>query len=97
MATSSTDPITIVYHDGYVYYYTDTTSAANNGLYRVAATSTSTDQGSVVLACESTYYATTFTFIGNNIYFLNYKTGGLFGDSRIYQVSINGGTPEKVA
>ena len=97
MATSSTDPVSIVYRDGYVYYYTDTTSAADNGLYRVSATSTSTDQGTCVLACNSTYYATTFTFIGNKIYFLNYITGGLFGDSRIYEVPISGGDPVKVA
>ena len=97
MATDKTDPVTIVYHDGYVYYYTDTTTAADNGLYRVSATSTSTDQGTCVLACNSTYYATTFAFVGNNIYFLNYITGGLFGDSKIYEMPISGGTPVKVA
>ena len=97
MATDKTDPVSIVYHDGYVYYYTDTTTAADNGLYRVSATSTSTSQGTCVLACNSTYYATTFTFIGNKIYFLNYITGGLFGDSRIYELPISGGEPVKVA
>lgn len=97
MATDSTDPIKIVYHNGYVYYYTDTTNAASNGIYRVEATSNATTQGECVLACNSTYYATTFTFVGNNIYFLNYKTGGLFGDSHIYEISISGGTPVKVA
>ena len=97
MATDKTDPVNIVYHDGYVYYYTDTTTAADNGLYRVSATSTSTSQGTCVLACNSTYYATTFAFVGSNIYFLNYKTGGLFGDSRIYELPISGGEPVKVA
>ncbi|MCI6330039.1 MAG: hypothetical protein MR775_04380, partial [Erysipelotrichaceae bacterium] len=86
-----------VYHNGYVYYYTDTTNAANNGIYRVEATSNATTQGECVLACNSTYYATTFTFVGDNIYFLNYITGGLFGDSHIYEISISGGTPVKVA
>lgn len=97
MATDKTDPVSIVYHDGYVYYYTDTTTAADNGLYRVSATSTSTSQGTCLLACNSTYYATTFTFIGSKIYFLNYITGGLFGDSRIYELPISGGEPVKVA
>ena len=97
MATTSTDPVAIVYHDNYVYYYTDTTSAADNGLYRVSATSTSTDKGTCVLATNSTYYASTFTFVNGKIYFLNYITGGLFGDSRIYELPISGGDPVKVA
>lgn len=97
LAQDKTDPVSIVHHNGYVYYYTDTTTAANNGLYKVSATTSSTSQGTCVLACNSTYYATTFTIIGNNIYFLNYKTGGLFGDSHIYELPISGGTPVKVA
>lgn len=97
MVESSTDPVSISYHDGYVYYYTDTTSAASNGLYKVSASITSKTNGQCVLACNSTYYATTFTFIGNDIYFLNYISGGLFGDSRIYQMPISGGDPVKVA
>ena len=97
MAQEKTDPISIVYSNGYVYYYTDTTSAANNGLYKVAANVSSTNQGTCVLACESTYYATTFSVVENNIYFLNYKTGGLFGDSHIYKTTTNGGDPIKIA
>lgn len=97
MAQDQTDPITIAYHDGYVYYYTDTTTAANNGLYKVVANSSSTNQGTCVLACDSTYYATTFALADNNVYFLNYKTGGLFGDSHMYEISKNGGDPVKIA
>ena len=97
MVESKTDPVSIVYHNGYVYYYTDTTTASANGLYKVSANVTSTTTGTCVLACNSTYYATTFAFVGSDIYFLNYITGGLFGDSRIYKLTPNGGDPVKVA
>ena len=97
MAQDKTDPVNIVYHNGYVYYYTDTTTAANNGLYKVAANASSTNQGTCVLACNSTYYAETFAFAGDNIYFLNYITVGLFGDSHIYEIPLAGGDPTKVA
>lgn len=97
MAQEKTDPVSIVYFGGNVYYYTDTTTAANNGLYKVAANASSTNQGTCVLACNSTYYATTFSFANSKIYFLNYISGGLFGDSHIYEVPISGGTPAKVA
>ena len=97
MVEAKTDPITIVYHDGYVYYYTDTTTASANGLYKVSANVTAVTEGTCVLACNSTYYATTFAFVGSNIYFLNYISAGLFGDSRIYQLPIAGGEPVKVA
>ncbi|MCR4879529.1 MAG: DUF5050 domain-containing protein [Bacilli bacterium] len=97
MAQTDTDPITIVYHEGYVYYYNDVTSASKNGIFRVAKDVTSETAGSVVLACNSTYYATTFTFLNSDIYFLNYKTGGLFGDSHIYKTDLTGAEPVKVA
>ncbi len=90
-----TDPISIVCHDDYVYYYTDTISG-NNGLYRAKANTSSSTTGTSVLTTENDFYATTFTFVNNSIYFTNYKTGGAFGDSHIYKISINGGTPEKI-
>lgn len=97
MVQDKTDPISITYRDGDVYYYTDTTNAANNGLYKVAASTSSTSQGTCLLACNSTYYATTFTFINNSIYFTNYITAGLFGDSYIYEFIVGNNKPVKVA
>lgn len=97
LAQEKTDPISIMYHNGEVYYYTDTTSAENNGLYKVKANVASTSKGKCVLACNSTYYATTFNFLGDDIYFLNYIMAGLFGDSHIYKTTINGDKPIKIA
>ncbi len=91
-----TDPISIVCHDDDVYYYTDTLSG-NNGLYRAKANTSSSTTGTSVLTTEGGYYATTFTLINNSIYFTNYKTGGTFGDSHIYEVPVSGGTPVKIA
>ena len=89
-----TDPISIVYKDGYVYYYCDTTKPAQNGLFKVGASGTSSTDGTSILPCNQTYYAETFSFLGNNIYFLNYSLGGSFGDSKIYVVPATGGAPE---
>ncbi len=97
MAQDKTDPVSIVYHDGDVYYYTDTTNAANNGLYKVSVKTSSTSQGTILLACNSTYYATTFAFVGNSIFFTNYITVGLFGDSHIYELVNGSNKPTKVA
>ncbi len=52
--------------------------------------------GTSVLACNQTYYAVEFEIIGDDIYFVNYKTGGLFGDSHLYKVAKTGGDPEQV-
>ncbi len=89
-----TDPISIVYKDGYVYYYCDTTKPAQNGLFKVSVNVTESVDGTSILPCNQTYYAETFCFQGNNIYFLNYALGGSYGDSKIYVVPVTGGTPE---
>ena len=95
---ANTDPITIVYNNGYVYYYSDTTlSASKNGLYKVEANTSSLVEGTSVLLTNSAYYSTNFTFIGSDIYFINYKTGGLFGDSHIYKIDGNTKEVSKVA
>ncbi len=96
MVTKSTDPISIVYKNGYVYYYNDTTDSSVNGLYKVSASATETT-GITVLACNTTYYATTFAFVGSDVYFLNYNAVSIYGDSHIYKVPLAGGTPEKIA
>ena len=97
LTEEKTDPISIMYHNNEVYYYTDTTNTENNGLYKVKADVTSTSKGTCVLVCNSTYYATTFNFLGDDIYFLNYITAELFGDSHIYKTTINGDEPIKIA
>lgn len=94
VVADKTDPITISYHNGFVYYYTDTTLGFN-GLYRVDSSS-SNATGTCLLETNNQYYATTFEFVSNSIYFTNYKTGGLFGDSHIYEMPLTGGTPTKI-
>ncbi len=92
---NKTDSISIVYKDGYIYYYNDTLNSSVNGLYKVSASASETD-GTKMLECNTKYYAVTFTFIGSDIYFLNYNTS-LYGDSHIYKTSLSGETPEKIA
>lgn len=97
LAQEKTDPISIMYHNKEVYYYTDTTNAENNGLYKVKSEVASTSKGTCVFSCNSKYYATTFNFLGEDIYFINYITAGLFGDSHLYKTTIKGDEPIKVA
>lgn len=96
MVTEDTDPIMIRYIEGNVYYYCDTLKAKNNGLFKVSSNSNNLSVGSLVLACNSTYYAETICYNNGKIYFLNYATAGLFGNSRIYSIDINDGLLEFV-
>ena len=72
IVTAKTDPTSILYKDGYVYYYTDTaTSASSNGLYRVRADAADT-AGEELLLCNGEFYAAEFCILGDDIYFVDY-------------------------
>ena len=81
------DPVKIVYQDGKVYYYSDTTSTAKNGLFYVAANVTAETKGTALVAESTGRYAKEFVVLGNQLYFVDYKTQ-LVGDSHLYVMTI---------
>ena len=97
MVVEDTDPTDIACHNDEVYYYTETTlSASKNGIYKVKKNVVD-GTGTVVLLCNSKYYASEFCVVDNLVYFVNYSLGGLSGDSKIYSVSTSGGTPTVIS
>lgn len=97
MVVADTDPTDIACHNDEVYYYTETTlSASKNGIYKVKKNVVD-GTGTLVLLCDSKYYASEFCVVNNLVYFVNYSLGGLNGDSKIYSVSTSGGTPTVIS
>ena len=97
IVSEKTDPISIKVIGNEVFYYCDTLTAANNGLFRVSKTAAASTTGACVLAANSTYYAQSFCGYGSDIYFINRGLAGAFGDSYLYKTPIAGGTPTKIA
>lgn len=87
------DPINIVYYDGQVYYYTDTTKYTN-GLFSVSASVTETTTGTEILAESSGLYAKNFVVVGDKVYFVDYKSQ-LLGNAHLYELTI-GGEPQLI-
>ncbi|MBQ9481962.1 MAG: DUF5050 domain-containing protein [Clostridia bacterium] len=84
MVTEKTDPVSVTYKDGCVYYYSDTTVAASsNGLYKVNADAETETEPTLVLLCNGEYYATEYCLVGDDLYFIDYKDQ-LNGKCRLY-------------
>ena len=79
------DPVCISYIDGYVYYYSDTTSTAKNGLFKVYSKVVSTTTGTTILAEGSGKYAVSFAVLGDKVYFVDYKNQ-LTGNAHLYVI-----------
>ncbi|MBQ9782865.1 MAG: DUF5050 domain-containing protein, partial [Clostridia bacterium] len=84
---SDIDPVNIVYQDGLVYYYSDTSSTAKNGLFKVSASITATTTGTTILAESSNLYAKDFVVVGDKVYFVDYKAQ-LVGEEHLYVLTI---------
>lgn len=93
LVSEDTDPIHIVYQDGYVYYYTDT-NAGYNGLYRVSASASANTTPTVILTA-GTYYAKNFAIVDGTIYFVDYKSQ-IAGNAHLYQLTIGETEPELI-
>ena len=93
IVTQDTDPTEIIVRDGYVYYSCSADLANDFDLYKVSING---NDSSKIRLTEG-YYASSLCLVGDSVYFINYYLGGTLGDSRLYSVSINGGTVEKIA
>ncbi len=89
------DPVSIQYKDGYVYYYSDTTKTAKNGLFKVSAIVTTATAGTALLAESSGYYAMEFVIVEDKLYFVDYKSQ-LAGDAHLYVVPVGGGEVQRL-
>ncbi|MDE6691730.1 MAG: DUF5050 domain-containing protein [Clostridia bacterium] len=94
MMTSGTDPFKIRVDGDKVYYYNDVTGSGS-GLYCIDKTAADNTQPTLVLDYQQTYYATEFTVLDGNIYFINFRAQ--LGDSHFYCVNIESGEVEKIA
>ncbi len=102
MMVTDTDPLEITVHDGRVYYYNDLTSSAKSGIYSVSINAAENETPQLLLANEKEgsafYYARYLTVVGDKMYFINYRLGGVGGDSHLYSVELGGShTVEKLA
>ena len=102
MMEETNDPIEIVCYGDYVYYYNETNTTANNGLYRIGKAA-----GSVAekLLSKDVKYAMNFTVLDNYVYFVDYNrnvsivsgvVGVDAGDGHLYRLAIGSSTPEKL-
>ncbi len=92
---SGVDPVSITYINGEVYYYSDTTNASKNGLFKVSASVTQETTGTAILAENSGYYAMSFAVIGDKVYFVDYKNQ-LTGDAHLYVITVGDDEAERL-
>lgn len=90
------DPVDILIHNGYVYFYSDTVKSSTAGIFKISL------NGGIVTpvmpknSASITYYPTEISIIDNDLYFVNYALAGVGGDSHLYKLSLSDGTIEKV-
>ncbi len=94
MMKTDTDPLDITVHNGRVYYYNDLTSSAKSGIYSVSIHAAENETPQLLLANEKEgsafYYARYLTVVGDKMYFISYRLGGVGGDSHLYSVELGG-------
>ncbi len=94
MMKTDTDPLEITVHNGRVYYYNDLTSSAKSGIYSVSINAAENETPELLLANQKDgsafYYARCLTVVGNKMYFISYRLGGVGGDSHLYSVELGG-------
>lgn len=93
MMTSGTDPLEIRVYGDKVYYYNDVMSGTS-GLYCLDKTASDNTQPTLILDYQQTYYASQFTVVDGNIYFINFRAQ--LGDSHFYCVNIASGEVIKI-
>lgn len=81
MISDNTDPLEIRVADGKVYYYNDVLKGAS-GIYCIDKNATGAKSATLVLDYQQKYYASQFTVLDGNIYFINFRAQ--LGDSHFY-------------
>ncbi len=90
MISDNTDPLEIRVEGGKVYYYNDVLKGTS-GIYRIDKDGRNP---TLVLDYQQNYYASQFTVIDGNIYFINFRAQ--LGDSHFYCLNIASGKVEKI-
>ncbi|MDE6557975.1 MAG: DUF5050 domain-containing protein [Clostridia bacterium] len=93
MISDETDPLEICVANGKVYYYNDVLKGTS-GIYCIDKTATNVKTATLVLDYQQTYYASQFTVIDGNIYFINFRAQ--LGDSHFYCLNVASGEVEKI-
>lgn len=93
MITNQTDPLEIRIFDGKVYYYNDVLSGTS-GIYCIDKNAVNATTATLILDYQQKYYASQFTKIDGNIYFINFRAQ--LGDSHLYCANIATGNVEKI-
>ena len=83
---TDTDPIRLILSDSKLYYYSDLIKENGSGIYAIDLTNPSA-KPELILARDTTYFASDFTILNGAIYFVNYYNN--LGDSHLYQVNIS--------
>ena len=91
MASSKTHPRDMIIYGDYIYYYSYASTAVSSaGIYRVSKTATSDGSQELLLASDSTYYASCLSISSSGyLYFLNYIPKLLLGNAHFYQLNLS--------
>lgn len=90
VVSKNTDPLDFIIDKTNIYYYTQAESAGTNyfGIYKIDKTNFG--DGKQIKILDNRYYASSLAIYNKNLYFIDfYGVGGLFGDSHIYEISID--------
>lgn len=90
---TDTDPIKLVIFNNKLFYYSDLIKENGSGIYAIDLTNPSSNS-ELILARNSKYFASDFTILNGNIYFINYYNN--LGDSHLYEVNISSKTINKI-
>lgn len=93
MISDKTDPLEIRVSGDKVYYYNDVLSGTS-GIYSIDKTAKDAKSATLVLDYQQKYYASQFTIIDGNIYFINFRAQ--LGDSHFYCLNIASGEVNKI-
>lgn len=91
------DPVEIIVKGNVIYFYSSTVKTDTTGLYKVNTDGTGVEKLMNKTVDSVTYYLSSVTVAGNDVYFVNYAVGGVGGDSHLYKLSLTNNTITKIA
>ena len=87
----------IIVKGNVIYFYSSTVKTDTTGLYKVNTDGTGVEKLMNKTVDSVTYYLSSVTVAGNDVYFVNYAVGGVGGDSHLYKLSLTNNTITKIA
>lgn len=101
IASSATNPNTIISYGNYIYYYSHpmTISISKSGIYRVRKDATEDKTYELLLGYDNKYYASNLVIDeqGKYMYFFNYIVKLTLGDAHTYRFDLSSKEVKKIA